>query len=110
MNWITQSWIWLVCIKAYDKLDGKNIRPSELNILVRCMEPISLPKAMGPLYHWQHAAQERASQIPENKASGRGRQSATTAVPYFEFPTDDLIRLQRAAFLKVASAEYGANQ
>ena len=80
------------------------------------MEPISLPKAMGAYISLTSTRPKSGSNTKNTgRASGTWRQSATTAVPYiFEFPTDDLIRLQQRKHLLeevgVYLEEYGANQ
>ncbi len=56
-------------------MDGEEHWPSQSwNILVRCMEPISLPKAMWrPLYHWPARGPKSGSMKNTGRASRRRR-------------------------------------
>ena len=80
------------------------------------MEPISLPKAMGAFISLTSTQPKSGSirRIPGEHRDVDGSQQQLL-VPYiFEFPTDDLIRLQQRKHLLeevgVYLEEYGANQ
>lgn len=104
--------------KAYDKLDGEEHSPfPELEYFGQMHGTYLFAQGNGGLYIIdQHAAQERVKYEEYRESIGDvdGSQQQLL-VPYiFEFPTDDLIRLQQRKHLLeevgVYLEEYGANQ
>ena len=104
--------------KAYDKLEGEEVSTfPELEYFGQMHGTYLFAQGNGGLYIIdQHAAQERVKYEEYRESIGDvdGSQQQLL-VPYiFEFPTDDLIRLQQRKHLLeevgVYLEEYGANQ